>query len=160
MNIINDPTLLTTEPADRPRHQRAICSSVRSGQDVAPAHLPPDFNYAETSVCHSCGDDGGGRVQHCADPGLDLPMQSHRPSMGCDHCDRILCQSTRRLCRHGLCQYCDRFCNFDPSGSHRHRPEIAVAAENWVGLDVCRGISVRCRRGGTDMAGPWLIRVS
>lgn len=70
-------------------------------------------------------------------------MQSHREGLGCVDRDRILRQPTSGLRGHGFREHWHGFSHLAPACSHRARSQIAVAAKDWIGTDVCGGIAVR-----------------
>ena len=70
-------------------------------------------------------------------------MQSYREGMGRDDRGRILRQPAGGLRGHGIGEYRHGFVHLVDADSHCARSETAVAAKDWIGADVCRGIAVR-----------------
>ena len=113
-----------------------------TGQNLHPAHLPTHHGRKAHAGCNLHRWSHRDRLQHRHRGSPNLLLPALCPGMGCDHHDRIVYQSTGPLRGHGRQQHCHRSLHPDHSYSDGSQAENPAAAEDWIGIHVCRWILV------------------
>lgn len=113
-----------------------------TGQSIHPTHLPTHYGRKAHAGCNLHRWRNRDRLQHRHRGSPNLLLPALCPGMGCDHHDRIVHQSTGPVRGHGRQQHCHRSLHPDHSHSDGGQAENPAAAEDWIGIHVCRGILV------------------